>query len=832
MLVSVRRCLFAKNFRNVKRIFSLALLIATGLALPAQPTLMNTAVLSTLHENPDIPHTIIEGKITTLDWQPAAGVTVSVRGTGLVVATDDEGFFRVTNIKEGKYLVEVSMVGLQPQQKEVEVVKNKAALVSFQLAEDTRQLAGVVVHSAKTINQRVVTIGKAPIAPMDLPQSLAVLGQPVIRDQQAQRLSDVVRNVNGVYLANTRAGTQENFSARGYSFSSSNLFKNGARINSGAMPEVSGLDRVEVLKGSAAILYGQVAPGGVVNMVTKQPRFHWGGEVSFRTGSYDLYKPTFDVYGPLSSAIAFRLNGTFESAASYRDVVSSERYYVNPSLLFKLGARTELVLEGDYLKHSFTPDFGIGSLDNTRIADLPRSTFLGTSWQYARTEQATTTASVKHAFNEAWQLNGSLSYQNYSRDYFSTERIQAAANGLWKRPLGRTNTAEDYYTGQLNLTGKFTTGRLQHTLLAGMDADRYATTNYTYKNAQAAGMGANIYDSINILDLAKHVARTDMPATERTHRIHLPVDKGGVYVQDLVKLSSKWNLLAGVRWSYVYSDRPDTTVLATGAHKTGATKYDAALSPRLGLVYKPSETTSFFVSYANSFSVNSGTDVDGKALDPSLIDQYEAGVKNEFFGGKLSANLTAYRIKNNNLAQTAPFLKDGVTPNNNTAIKALVGETTSDGVELDLAGHPIAGLDLLAGYSYNFMRYTKTPDAKGNYKEGERLVATPAHTANGSVFYTFQSVLKGLKLGAAAFYTGDRYGGWNNAIGQTQNYDRRIPVEGFTSIDLSAGYSFKKLSLLAKVSNLTDAYNYYVHENYSINPIAPRQVVATVSYRF
>jgi iron complex outermembrane receptor protein len=273
-------------------------------------------------------------------------------------------------------------------------------------------------------------------------------------------------------------------------------------------------------------------------------------------------------------------------------------------------------------------------------------------------------------------------------------------------------------------------------------------------------------------------------------------------------------------------------VLATGANKTGVTKYDAAFSPRLGLVYKPTETTSFFVSYANSFSVNTGVDIDGNTLDPSLIDQYEAGIKNEFFNGKLSANLTAYRIKNNNLAQTAPFLKDGVTPNNNTAIKALVGETTSDGVELDLAGHPTAGLDLMAGYSYNFMRYTKTPDAKGNYIEGERLVTTPAHTANGSVFYTFhQSTLKGLKVGASAFYTGKRYGGWNNTIGQAQNYNRLIPVEAFTTIDLSAGYSFKKLSLLAKVSNLANTYSYYLHENYSTNPIAPRQFVATVSYK-
>ena len=202
-------------------------------------------------------------------------------------------------------------------------------------------------------------------------------------------------------------------------------------------------------------------------------------------------------------------------------------------------------------------------------------------------------------------------------------------------------------------------------------------------------------------------------------------------------------------------------------------KTDQAFSPRVGLVYKPVETTSIFVSYANSFTVNSGTDVYGGALDPSIIDQFEAGIKNDFFNGLLSANLTFYRIINNNLAQTAQFAADGVTPNNNTSLKELTGETTSDGFELDIVGHPLKGLSITAGYSYNFMRYTETPDVKGNYVEKERLVNNPANTANASAFYSW----KGFKAGATFNYVGKRVGGWNNTIGQAQGYDRRIPIE-------------------------------------------------------
>ena len=162
----------------------------------------------------------------------------------------------------------------------------------------------------------------------------------------------------------------------------------------------------------------------------------------------------------------------------------------------------------------------------------------------------------------------------------------------------------------------------------------------------------------------------------------------------------------------------------------------------------------------------------------------------------------------------------------------MTGQTTSDGIELDIMGHPVEGLDLVAGCSYNNMRYTKTPDTEGSYVEGERLVGTPAHTANGSAFYTFQDKLKGLKIGTSVFYVGDRFAGWNNKKDQTQNYSRLIPVNGFTTLDISAGYTFKKISLLAKVSNVTNTYNYYVHENYSINPIPPTQFIATISYRF
>ncbi|WP_041348540.1 TonB-dependent receptor [Niastella koreensis] len=779
---------------------------------------------------------IVKGTIQTTDNQPAVYVTVTLKDANRSTFTDESGNYALKNIKPGQYILKVTMTGMQTKEETIIIKANETTVTNFTLAENHKELEEIVVIQHKTLNDHPVSVGKIALDPMDLPQALSVIGQGVIREQQALKLSDVIRNVNGVYLTTTRGNVQESFGARGYSLGSTNLFKNGFRINSGVVPEMSSLEKVEVMKGSTAILYGQVAPGGVVNMVTKQPKFNFGGEISMGVGSYDLYKPAFDIYGPISKSIAYRVNGTYVKANSFRDQVSSERYYVNPSLLFKLGKRTQIIAEGDYLNDNFTPDFGIGTLDGKKIPNVSRSSFYGTPWQYNKTKQTTTTLTVKHQLSDNWNLNTSFSYQDYKRDYFAVERIQADATGKWGRPLGRINTNEKFYAGQVNLVGKFNTASLEHNLLAGVDADRTVTTDYNYTFPAMNGFVSGIYDTINILDNLKYSPRTDVPLVNTIRKRVAPINRMGVYVQDLIKLSDKFNILAGIRFAYVETRGIDSFNLLNDTKVTGATRYDHAFSPRFGLVYKPVNNTAVFVSYSNSFTNNTGSDIDGKALKPSIIDQYEVGVKNNFLNDRLSANVTLYRIKNNNLAQTAPYLKDG-TPNNNTNYKMMSGQTISDGVEVDLAASPVNGLNITAGYSYNYMRYTKTDTTVGSFKTGERLVNNPGHTANGSIFYTFGAGrLEGFKIGTTIVYLGDRYAGWNTDVTKTNPVtyrDRLISVNGYTTIDVSAGYTFrKKISVMAKVSNLTNTYNVNVHENYSVNPIPPTQFTATVSYKF
>lgn len=695
-------------------------------------------------------------------------------------------------------------------------------------------LKEVVVTANK--QPKPVTALRSGLKPMDVPQSVQVIDAEVIEQQQAIRLSEVLKNANGVYVGSARGGAQESFFSRGYDMSANNMFKNGFRYNAGSIPDVAGLDKVEFLKGGSALLYGNVAPGGILNLVTKTPSFKSGGEVTMQAGSFAYYKPSIDFYGPLNKFIAYRINGSYENSESFRDVVKNERLYINPSLLFNVSDKTQITLQGDYLSADWTPDFGTGVIGK-EIVDVPRNNYYGALWSNGETKSASASALLNHSFNTNWKLSFNSSFQSYDRESKGTERMQidpkTVPYGTWNRPLGQNKNLEQIFGDQISLQGTFHTGSIKHQLFTGSDWENSFATAYTY-----AFTPAN-YDTVNIFTFDPSNQRTDEPDSKNTRIVYTDTNRFGVYVQDLISFTDKIKLLAGLRWSWQESQTETHDLTKNPKTITeSAKKLDNAFSPKVGLVYQPTRDMSVFASYSNSFTPNTGTTVDLQPIKPSIIDQYELGIKKDFWKGVLSTNVTVYQITNSNLAQTAEFKADG-SINTDTTIKTLSGSTKSKGVEVDVTARPIDGLSIIAGYSYNDMRYTETSGLNGSFIEGDRLVRTPANTANLSFFYTLQSgVLKGISLGAIGNYIGDRLGGWNDQIvvnpttGAVTINDRDIPMEGYTTIDVSAGYIWKKFSILCKLSNITNELNYTAHENYSINPIAPRQVMTSLKYKF
>ncbi len=759
--------------------------------------------------------------------KPAEGVTLFIKELQRTTLTNENGRFNFDNLKPGAYHIIVKSPGADAQERMVELTHSVKNL-DFNFSGSARTLKEVKVVAQHNMNEQPVSVGKTKIKAFDLPQSITIINNELIADQQVNKLSDIIQNVNGVALGTTRGSTSESFYSRGYSLGKNSILKNGTSVNAAVIPEASTLESVEVLKGSAALLYGNVGTGAVINMVTKKPKFDFGGEVSLRAGSYAMYKPIIDFYGPISKDLAYRVVGSYENSGSFRNNVNSDKIYINPSLIYKAGEQTTVLLQADYLKNDFNPDFGIGTLDGKIPTQINRNSFFNTPWAFNRINQTTTSLTIDHQLKDSWSVNFIGAYQNYARDYFSTERIQAAANGDWLRALNRSKTKENDFSEQINISGKLNTGKISHQILLGTDADQYQSISDKFNSFAT-------YDTINILDPNKYTPRTDMPRAEELSRTTSPTYRFGVYTQDMIGLSDQFKVLAGIRWSYQKVNDAKVKDLINGNVITdeSTSKNDQAFSPKFALIYQPFETTSLYASYANSFEVNKGTDVYFNNLKPSIIDQYEVGVKNELLKGRLSANLALYKIINNNLAQQAEFKADG-TENLDSNVKEFTGQTTSDGFEVDLNGKIVDDLNFIAGYSYTFMRYTKTSGLNGSYMEGEQLVRNVPHTANATLFYTcnHSSFIKGLKLGASVFYTGNRYAGWNNKIGQSQTKSRIIPVHAYTTFDFSAGYHFRKFSVLAKVSNLTDALSYNVHENYSVNPIAPRQFSTTISYKF
>jgi iron complex outermembrane receptor protein len=774
----------------------------------------------------------IEGKIISKDGFPLSGVSIKLGQKTSVAKTDANGLFYFTNFPVGLHTITIEAEGLKKQTQDIKVIANETTKVTFTLEEQMETLREIVIVIKESPNKRKVSAVRSGLKPLDVPQSMQTIDNEIIAQQQAIRLSEVVKNTNGVYVSSARGGAQESFFSRGYDMSANNMFKNGFRYNSGSIPEVSSLEKVEFLKGGSALLYGNVAPGGILNLVTKTPSFKKGGEIAMQTGSYAFYKPSVDFYGPLNKSIAYRFTGSYENSESFRDVVKRERYYFNPSFLFNISSKTQLTLQGDFMNDDWTPDFGT-ILIGKQIFDVPRGNYYGALWSNGNTKTASASALLNHSFNKNWKLNFNSSYQNYDREWKGTERIQITnPNGTWNRPLGQYKNLEEILGNQVSLQGCFKTGEIKHQTFSGIDYENSVATANTFV------FSPTTYDTINVFTFDPNNQTTLEPNAVNTQRAVTTTNRFGIYAQDLISFTEKFKMLAGIRWSWQEA-QVATQLVTANTTTTGAKLKDEAFTPKIGFIYQPDKNSSVFASYSNSFTPNTGTTVDLKPIEASIIDQYEVGVKKDFWNGILSTNITVYQITNSNLAQTAEFKADGVTPNTDTNIKVLNGETISKGIEIDITAKPIDGLNITAGYSYNDSRYTKTKQVNGGFIEGDRLVRTPANTANVSFFYTLQSgKLKGLSVGAIGNYIGDRLGGWNDqyvvnaTTGAVTINDRDFPINGYTTLDISAGYTFKKCSVLCKISNITNELNYTVHENYSINPIAPRQIMTSLKYKF
>ncbi|MEH2182995.1 TonB-dependent receptor [Nostoc sp.] len=628
----------------------------------------------------------------------------------------------------------------------------------------------------------------------DIPQSIQVVPQQILKDQQVVRASEALRNVSGVQRTITFGNTNDRYLIRGF-----NQFVNlrdGFRDPDQNIVETANLERIEVLKGPASVLYGNVDPGGAINFVTKQPLENPFYALGLQAGSFGLVRPTLDLSGPLNSerTLLYRLNAVYEHDGNFRDFdQKTEHYSVSPVLSWKIGDRTNLILEFEHLYDERAFDRGLIAFGRG-VADIPYNRVLGERDDRIINTQNRVGYRLEHNFSQDWKLRSRF---RFSSSEVQTSRIESGRldeqTGILSRFWGdgRGNTKQ--YLLQNDLGGKFSTGSIKHTLLFGVDLSKITDEGDL---RFGAGPSINIFNPVyGTAPRPNRELLTDIiPSKSETNSL-------GIFLQDQVTLTDNLKLLLGGRFDLV--NQQD--------YIGNTQQQDDALTPRIGIVYQPIQSISLYASFSQSFQPNSGTRVDGSLLPPERGTQYEAGIKGEFLDNRLTATLAAYEITKSNVATTDPNNTDFVIP---------VGEQRSRGIELDIAGQILSGWNIIASYAYTNAKVTQSNDGQ----QGNRLANVPFNSASLWTTYELQTgSLQGLGFGLGLFYVGDRQGDLANDF-ETDSYLRT---------DASIFYRRNNLSLGLNFKNLFNVNYIEVSQTRAlINPGAPFTVQGTISWEF
>ncbi len=639
----------------------------------------------------------------------------------------------------------------------------------------------------------------------DIPQSIQVVPEQVLKDQQVIRLNDAVRNVSGVNSGDSFGSTKDGFVIRGFSSNfGGNILTNGLGSNGFAngLNEIANLERVEVLKGPASILYGNLEPGGVINLVTKKPLFEPFYSAELQLGNNSFYRGAIDISNALNEdkTASYRLNTAYENSGSFRNFDRRvERTFLAPVVSFQLSKQTDLTLEFTYLNDERPFDRGLIAIGN-RVLDVPNNRIFGEPDDVSKLEEIGVSYQLEHRFNENLKLRNTFRF--LSTDTFDYRADQLALDeetGEVTRNFRSNDDIARRYAMQTDLTSKFKTGSVEHTLLLGVDFTQ-RTSEGTQKR-----LPAGLTPSINIFNpIYNQIARPSL--SELTNVVRDSKDSGsflGFFLQDQIALTDNLKLVVGGRFDIV--DQESTFNDST------SNQYDTAFTPRVGLVYQPIKPISLYTSYGESFQPNSSTRFDGSFLEPERGKQYEIGIRGEFLDSRLVANLAAYQITKSNVANVDPDNPDFSIP---------VGEQKSWGVELDVTGEIIPGWNVIASYAYTDAKVT----ADNEGLVGKRLSNVPYNAASFWTTYEIQKGnLRGLGFGLGAFFVGDRRGDLENTF-QLPSYVRTDAAIFYRRSNWKAAVNFK---------NLFDI-NYIRSSEYreAIAPGEPFSVVGSLAIEF
>jgi len=637
----------------------------------------------------------------------------------------------------------------------------------------------------------------------ETPQSISVVSKDAVEDLGATRLQEALDYAGGVGRANNFGGQGlTTFTIRG--FTTGEFYRNGFPINRGYpnMPDANSIERLEVLRGPATMLYGRGDPGGTFNVVSKQPLPERTVTLGSQLNDQGMKRGTLDASGPLDEEgrLAYRLNVVGEGGDTFRDHVETERYGITPVLTWQATDATKLIFEGDFMRNNAPLDRGVTHYAR-QIGTASRDSFFGEK-DVGKLHNDNNMAQLRfeHMLNDDWTLGGGVQWLDGSLKGNAVEANGIADDG---RTLGRNfNYRKLEWTDkdtQLNLTGHFDTAGLQHTLLTGIEYE-----DYDYKSIIQRSSGAVGAYPIDIFDPVYGQPRPALTRTPTHDKENLKTY--AAFVQDQVALTDKLKVLAGARFERF---EHDYETYVPGGKSWQAS--DNAVTPRIGVTYDLTETLAVYADTARSFKPNTGASRLGGGFTPEKGKSYEMGIKWEALDEQLSVDAAIYQIEKRNVLTTDPV---------DSTFSVAAGEVRSRGFDVNVAGNLTPEWRVIGGYAYVDAAVTKD----NVLRSGTRLLNIPKNSFSLLNMYEFQDgTLKGLGVGTGLKYVDER-------AGQTAN--TAFSMGSYTVVDLLSFYKINdKVRLNLDVKNLFDRdYEEGAFGNVYAFPGAPRTVQVGISY--
>lgn len=649
----------------------------------------------------------------------------------------------------------------------------------------------------------------------DIPQTVDTIDVQKYKIYGSNDLSVMLQGTPGVSTSYDMRG--DGITIRGFGADTGDIYRDGIRESGQVRRSTANIERIEILKGPASVLYGRSAGGGVVNMVSKFANFDSKSSVGAYAGSYDNYGTTADINQVLNDNLAVRLTGEYGESGSFRSGIENKIEMFSPSFTYKNDDGTlTWTTQYTYDKLGRVPDRGpsrdiLPAMTSINMGFAQDGDYVDDILQVVRTD-------VNYQYAPDWNFHWAASYrqaeQNFDHFYFGTYCGLDGKNSKNESCTKKGYVDQIYYwqqtsnkttTNTFDIKGKFKTGSLEHQIMVG--------TDWTYEQREPrlanATKDGSIYGYVNPITGEREYSRGSGPLVMKQHNYNEGTTYG-VFIQDLIGLNDQLKLMMGVRYDYFDFS---TTNKLTNEHRNVK---DGSFSPNVGLVWQPLPEHSFYTSYSKSFApfggqmgvnqVTGSTDVTKMDKEPQYNEQYEVGVKSEWLDNRLNTQFSIFDIRKNNIRYKP-------NPNEQPEVWATAGQHQSRGLEFSFIGRVLDNVFVRGGYGYTDAKVKE--DKQKSEQEGNYLANTSKNTGNLFVRYlpTEQWYTE-----VGVTYVGSYYPNINN----------QVKMEGFNRVDAAIGYSADPWNVTLAVNNLTNK-EYWRSDSM---PGTPRNVLLRLNYQF